>query len=45
MLGVWQDTTIMARALVLVKQWSSFPDISIAMCGMPSSRIVNYAKC
>ena len=45
MLGVWQDITIMAQALVLVKKWSSFPDIPIAMCGMPSSRIVNYATC
>ncbi|XP_065884593.1 uncharacterized protein [Dysidea avara] len=45
MLGIWQDITIMARSLVLVKHWSSFPDIPIAMCGIPSSRIIDYATC
>jgi len=45
MLGVWQDITTLAQALILVKHISTFSDIPAAMCGIPSQRIIDYTNC
>ena len=45
MLGTWQDIIIMAEAYILVYHMSAFPEMSIAMCGLPKERIVDFEYC
>ena len=45
MLGTWQDLIIMAEAEVVVYDHSSFPLLSLAMCGVPKERIVSFMDC
>ena len=45
MLGTWQDIIIMAEAHILVYHMSTFPEMSIAMCGLPKERIVDLEYC
>ena len=45
MLGTWQDLIIIAEAHIVVYYHSSFPLLSLAMCGVPKERIVNYMYC
>ena len=45
MLGTWQDLIIMAEADIDVYSRSSFPLLSLAMCGVPKERIVNFMYC
>ena len=48
MLGTWQDIIIMAESHIVVMQPSSFPLISVAMCGITRSRtkiITATSKC
>jgi len=42
MLGTWQDIIIMAESQLLVRRASSFADISVFLCRIPESRIVEY---
>jgi len=42
MLGTWQDVIIMAESQLLVRRSSSFADISVFLCRIPKSRIVEY---
>ena len=45
MLGTWQDLIIMAEADIVVYDHSSFPLLSLAMCGVPKERIVDFMYC
>ena len=45
MLGTWQDLIIMAEADIVLYDHSSFPLLSLAMCGVPKERIVNFMDC
>ena len=45
MLGTWQDIIIMAEAHILVYHMSAFPEMSIAMCGLPKERIIDFEYC
>ena len=45
MLGTWQDVIIMAEAYIVVYSHSSFPLLSLAMCGVPKERIINFRDC
>ena len=45
MLGIWQDIIIMAEAHIVIYHMSAFPEMSIAMCGLPKERIVDLEYC
>ena len=45
MLGIWQDIIIMAEAHIVIYHMSTFPEMSIAMCGLPKERIVDLEYC
>ena len=45
MLGTWQDVIIMAEAYIVVYSHSSFPLLSLAMCGVPKERIFDFRHC
>ena len=45
MLGLWQDIIIMAEAHILIYHMSAFPEMSMAMCGLPKERVVDLEYC
>ena len=45
MLGIWQDIIIMAEAHIVIYHMSAFPEMSMAMCGLPKERVVDLEYC
>ena len=45
MLSTWQDIIIMAEAHLILYHKSSFPLLSIAMCGIPMERTLDSIEC
>ena len=44
-IGTWQDIIIMAEAHIIMYHRSTFPVLSIALCGVPKPRIKSSTSC